>query len=374
MSSLLEQAIVDAKALRDAALKNAEQMVVEKYSDQIKDAVATLLEQEPEEEEELAAEEDPMDMGMDADPMAEPAEEDPLAMDDAEEGEESELDASDEAMLDGVPASDVGTIELDLDAIEKKIAEIESEEGPDALEELEGDMVDHEDLAASMSDDIVASADADSLMTEEELEESLFAEISEALKVDIKPQKRGWMGVSNEELDLAVEMELARAQDDQVKEDLKDLKSALNKLEENNNSLSRHNKNITNENKQLEEELEMYKGAVQQLKEKFDVVNTSNAKLLYINRTLDCGSLNERQKKKIVEAIANADDAREAKVIYETLQNTVETKKEERGPESLSEAVNRGSSLLVRAREETRTTSADIFADRMQRLAGITKQ
>ena len=74
----------------------------------------------------------------------------------------------------------------------------------------------------------------------------------------------------------------------------------------------------------------MYKSAVQQLKEKFDVVNTSNAKLLYINRTLDCGSLNERQKKKIVEAIAKADDAKEAKVIYETLQNTVETKKEEK--------------------------------------------
>ena len=46
MSSLLEQAIVDAKALREAALKNAEQMVIEKYSDQIKDAVSTLLEQD----------------------------------------------------------------------------------------------------------------------------------------------------------------------------------------------------------------------------------------------------------------------------------------------------------------------------------------
>ena len=39
MSSLLEQAIIDAKALKDAALKNAEQMVIEKYSDQIKEAV-----------------------------------------------------------------------------------------------------------------------------------------------------------------------------------------------------------------------------------------------------------------------------------------------------------------------------------------------
>ena len=39
MSSLLEQAIIDAKALKDAALKNAEQLVIEKYSDQIKEAV-----------------------------------------------------------------------------------------------------------------------------------------------------------------------------------------------------------------------------------------------------------------------------------------------------------------------------------------------
>ena len=372
MSSLLEQAIVDAKALRDAALKNAEQMVVEKYSEQIKEAVSSLLEQDPEEEE-LGA--DPLADPM-AEPLGDPAEEDPLAADlgAEEEGEESEEAESDEALLDAVPASDVGTIELDLDAIEKKIAEIEAEGGEGALEELEGDMMDHEEVAASMSDEIMGSADADSLMTEEEIEETLFNEITEALKVDIKPQKRGWMGVSNEELDLAVEMELARMQDDQVKEDLKELQSALKKLEESNNKLSKQNTSVTEENKELIADLEMYKSAIEQLKEKFDVVNTSNAKLLYINRTLDCGSLNERQKKKIVEAIAKADDAKEAKVIYETLQNTVETKKEEKGPESLSEAVSRGSSLLVRAREEKRTTSADIFADRMQRLAGIKKQ
>ena len=36
MSSLLEQAIVDAKALREAALKNAEQSIIEKYAPDIK--------------------------------------------------------------------------------------------------------------------------------------------------------------------------------------------------------------------------------------------------------------------------------------------------------------------------------------------------
>ena len=44
MSSMLEQAIVDAQALREAALKNAEQALIEKFTPQIKEAVETLLE------------------------------------------------------------------------------------------------------------------------------------------------------------------------------------------------------------------------------------------------------------------------------------------------------------------------------------------
>ena len=46
MSSMLEQAIVDAKSLREAAIRNAEETLVEKYSDDIKEAVEKLLEQD----------------------------------------------------------------------------------------------------------------------------------------------------------------------------------------------------------------------------------------------------------------------------------------------------------------------------------------
>ena len=46
MSSLLEEAIVDAKALKEAALKNAENTVLEKYAAEVKGALNTLLEQE----------------------------------------------------------------------------------------------------------------------------------------------------------------------------------------------------------------------------------------------------------------------------------------------------------------------------------------
>ena len=46
MSSMLEQAIIDAAALREAALKNAEQSLIEKYAPQIKEAVESMLSSE----------------------------------------------------------------------------------------------------------------------------------------------------------------------------------------------------------------------------------------------------------------------------------------------------------------------------------------
>ena len=39
MSTLLKEAIVDANALRNAALKNAESTIIEKYSDEVRTAL-----------------------------------------------------------------------------------------------------------------------------------------------------------------------------------------------------------------------------------------------------------------------------------------------------------------------------------------------
>ena len=354
MSSLLEQAIIDAKALRDAALKNAEQLVIEKYSDQVKEAVNTLLEQEE------------MDMDMDLggdDTVAE------------EEGSGSE--EADQELVDEVSPSESGEITLDLTELERRIEDIEAEEGEAGLAGLEDEKIPSADVAAGMSDEIEASPDVDSLATEgiakweKEIEDMVVRDVLESLKVDIKPQKSGWMGTSDSEIDQAVEEELARLQDDKVKEEVEALRSALKKLEESNKIITRKNKKLSQEKEKIADSLRAHKSAVNELKEKFDVVNTSNAKLLYINRTLDCGSLNERQKKKIVEAIANAGNANEAKVIFETLQSTVQSDTKKTGPKSLREAVDRRPSLLVRSRKEERTNSADIFAERMQRLAGI---
>jgi succinate dehydrogenase/fumarate reductase flavoprotein subunit len=104
----------------------------------------------------------------------------------------------------------------------------------------------------------------------------------------------------------------------------------------------------------------------------------SNAKFLYQNRTLSDASLNERQKSKIVEAISNAESPKEAKKLHETLKATVgSTPNSKRGPQSLSESVNRRSNLssMLNSRQNIKESkqSEDSFKEKMQKLAGIKK-
>jgi len=109
------------------------------------------------------------------------------------------------------------------------------------------------------------------------------------------------------------------------------------------------------------------------LKEGLQDTNLSNARLLYTNRVLRNTSLNERQKDKIVEAIAKAETLKEAKTLYKTLKETTVGTPKERGPKSLSESVQRKQVLsahLPRRKQEKLHEELD-FASRMKKLAGL---
>ncbi len=96
----------------------------------------------------------------------------------------------------------------------------------------------------------------------------------------------------------------------------------------------------------------------------------SNAKLLYSNKTLSDASLNERQKVKIVEAIAKAKSPEEAKNLHEALKTTVGSTKKE-GPKSLRESVSRKSNLSGIMPRRKQPEQEFSFADQMKKLAGI---
>lgn len=325
MSSLLEQAIIDATALREAAVKNAESAILDKYSTDIREAVESLLEQDNEEAPE------------------------------APEGASSSTNLQDSIPLAADPSAETSLdedekIELDLDSLISLAEKLTEEE--------EGDQASHQAAAPS---DMGAPEDIEAASVEVALEEDVeidmdeVDELIEELVVDITPQKSGWAGTPDPIMDYKEEMELARRSATEAEKQVKDLTQAGERLSEQNEKLKAKNA------KMLE--------ALQTLKESFNKINLSNARLVYTNKVLTDDSLNERQKNKIVEALSKSDSIEEAKVIFETLKSAVGSVSGKAHPQSLRETIERPSATLPR--REARTSHDTPVMDRMQILAGI---
>ena len=400
MSSLLERAIIDATALKEAALKNAENLVIEKYSEEVREAMNNLLEQE----DPLAALGDlggTDDAGLDADPMADmAATAQDLTAGESEAGEEGDEEAAQEfadSTLGDIPDAfdpDLGDpddeiINIKLDSLRAELPEEEDGVfgGDDELtdDEIGIDLEDEEDL--EIEDDFgldsePATADLDTdqglgvdvtpdmvaeVLGEMDIDEDIdIEEILEAVRVDFEPQKSGWAGTPESIMKEYESMLLAREQDSKVKEENEELRKTVA-------ALTKENKTLTSAAHKLQAQNEKFTATLETLQEKLESTNVSNAKLLYINRALENASLNERQKEKIVEAISKADTIQEAKIVFDTLQETITSSPAEKKMTSLSEAVSRRSTLLVGARNEQKERVANPAFDRLQRLAGIKK-
>ena len=343
MSSLLDEAIVDAKALREAVLKNAEASLLEAYAPKIEEAVEKLLEQDP------AMGQMPMDL-----PVPESAPEGGLGLAASEEGEETEstFPIGEEEDLGDIDYASL--TELDDDSTLEEETEIDITRGELAamLESISKDIESLEEFNGEDTETLEEEElEEESSITEEDLNK-----IVESLVVDIAPVKSGWAGTPESVMQHNEELAAAMAESDQFKEEKEELLRVGKQLAESN-------KKFQSTNTQLKE-------VVSALKEKLDEVNLSNAKLLYTNRVLRKSSLNERQKNKIVEAISAAGSVKEAKVIYETLQSAVGSPSKG-APQSLSEAVSRPSTMLPR--RKVQSNDFNPFTDRMKVLAGIKK-
>ena len=214
--------------------------------------------------------------------------------------------------------------------------------------------------------DLVPDTDSASIDELDEMDPRGWRGMEEAVRVDFEPQKSGWAGTPESMMREYEEMLLAREQDSEIKEKNKELRKTVA-------ALQNENKTLISVATKLEAQVEKYTTTLETLQEKLETTNVSNAKLLYINRALENASLNERQKEKIVESISKATTVQEAKIVFETLQETVTSSPAEKRVGSLNEAVSRRSTLLVGARKEQKEKSANPAFDRLQRLAGIKK-
>jgi len=316
---MLEQAIVDAKALREAAVKSAEAAIVEKYNDEVKDAVSKLLEQD-----------DEMDLGMGMEPEAEV---------------EVDSTAMEQVPMAHLSDDDEDIVVVDLDDI---IAAAESEEGEEEAVELDREEV-ADEVGLPLDDEMPANRDDEIELDQEELID-MFKEM---LVVDV-PQ---------------VELERAeeRLTQDQVEQD--EEAEAINTDgmdEEDAENLRRSEE----QNETLQKENAELKQLLGQVKEKLEEINLQNARLLYANRVLGDSSLNEQQKAKVAELVSAARSVEEAKMVYETLQKTM-AGIQSNAPQSLSEAVTKRSSVILSGnRTEERTAEKSPTYNRWATLAG----
>ena len=388
MSNMLEQAIADAAALREQAIKNAEQSVIEKYSHQIKEAVEQMLE----------ADVDPMAQVDEVIAEAEEElneEEAPTALDGGEQGTTIEAPPSWDsryddmmtrfsALIDNLPQDDAGMIDLDLGDFEMSPEEQEAL-GDDPTEDMpEEPQMDLEtpEGEAEGGDTGGGLGDLDDLLSEplqegtdidlDNLAETIASMLEEEMHIDYTPQPTGHIqGKSSPNTVREYEME-------EVLEDrLEEEELSKNPAEEDEDEdpvgvvteLHETIAMLTIQNQQME-------SVLTKLERHLEESLLSNAKLLYQNRTLGDVSLNERQKSKIVEAIANAESMKEAKQLFETLKATVGSNSGKSNPQSLSESVNKRSNLstMLNSRQNiNESKSADPFLEKMQKLAGIKK-
>ena len=397
MSNLLERAIVDAKALREAALKSAENLVIEKYSDEVKTAVNRLIEQD----DALGLSGSPdMDLGgagAQDDFFGTPEED---FEDSPESDVEEPIDELDpESIIGGLPdafnADDDEIVSIKLDSLEAELEdddedirfagdnEFEEDEiGIDILNEPDLDEEEEEEFDFDLDTDeeeISMDQDEDELgidITNDVVQEVLdelgvdsddidIDELAEAVRVDFEPQKSGWAGTPETIMREYESMLIAREQDTEVKEENEELRKIVS-------TLQKENKTLTSAATKLQMQTEKYETAFDTLQEKMETMNVSNAKLLYINQALENASLNERQKRKIVEAISKASTVQEAKIVFDTMSDTVSTSSDVKRDSTLNEMVSRKSSLLVAARKEQKTQDANPLYNRLQKLAGIT--
>ena len=424
MSSMLEQAIIEAEQLKKVAARNAEQVILEKYSKEIKGEMENLIEQE-------LGLDDPagLGLGMDAGAAAKPE----MDFEGAKADNDQVPDQLEYAAFDGLTIGETkypkegDLIEINLDSLSEY--ELNPEAGPTTRNLSESINIDdslleqfiNEELEEILIDKNKKEDDKkkDGEEDDDDKKEAHCSEVHdgktheqyvEELEKDGKDPKEahcteamGPLTMQVEELELDEEKleEMMKIDFRSVKEGnpfgttqerdemniiLADLKKQCEELNMKNESLSNKNKKVLKENTEYKKNFESaintandldkkYASLLekfQDLKGAFEESQLMNAKLVYTNKVLSDDKLNIRQKNKIAESIQGSESVDKAKIVYETLVNAVESTSK-KGPESLSEAVTRRKHpLFIKGNQEGQKPSND-FANRMMRLAGIDK-
>lgn len=385
MSSLLDQAIIDAKVLMETARKNAEAAIIKKYEPDINKQIQALLEQD-----------DPMaDAGGEGDiPATEPDLSMPPMGGDAMAGGQASPET--QKFVDRVPAAYLGEdnmqeIEINLDSIVEKIDQMQKDMNvyTSDMSEPAHEVIPHANISNMPPEALAEGEEQQNTIDEECMEEGTCNEkddtaleeetveeeyqLDEELVMDLSNVSAG--GIHANEGELRRQHDIAKAleaQNAELMEQLTMREQQFNALEEKVEAIYSNLKETKGKLKKSTDVNVKLKEGFEFLSRKINDVNLLNARLLYTNKVLGNSSLNERQKQQIAESISRSKTVDEAKTIYNTLQKSAGAVSERKtAPQSLTEAVSRSSSPFLP--RNNGAPAHDPMTDRWQRIAGIKK-
>jgi hypothetical protein len=113
---------------------------------------------------------------------------------------------------------------------------------------------------------------------------------------------------------------------------------------------------------------EGFEETINTLREELQEVNLLNAKLLYVNKIFKSKNLNESQKIKVIQAFDKAESAKEAKLVYESLNENFAAKS---GKATIKESLGFASKAAGVAPQKQTIVESNEFIARMKKLANI---
>ena len=368
-TDLLKEAIADAKSVKETAIANAKLALEEAFTPHLKSMLSAKLEEmdkddvdegyDKYEEDDVKEEMDPKDdMKEEKEDMDEAKEElDEINLDELlaelELDEDARTDAEEEGYKDGMKDEKEDLKEDErTDAEEEGYLDGEKDEKEDEDGKLEDEEIDLEDMSEDdlkgFIEDVIKDLVADGTIEpgDEFIEDE--EDIEDVVDVDSIEDV--------EDVDIDVEIDEAKVED----------LDEMSKKEKAEGDDRKKDDKIEAETEKMR-----FKEALDEinaLKVELNEVNLLNAKLLYTNKIFKSKNLSEDKKVKVLKAFDKASTVKEAKVIFETLNEGLVSKTEAIArPKG---AASKATGTITEAKKQPIIESNDVY-NRMRKLAGL---
>jgi hypothetical protein len=359
---LFKEAIADAKAVREAALANAKVALEEALAPKLQSMLSAKL-------QEMEYEED-MDEAKDKEELEEKSlGQDTYRTDDVrhvrDRNSHSALEENEEDLEEDF---DLSSILAELSDDEDKMDEAKDEEEVEVEDEESEDEDESEEEA---KDENITD------LTMDELKDIIKDIISSEMDSDEMGADMEDMGGEDEmsmDLDgeeggeeVGIEMDTDEEEIDEI--DLEELLAELDALGEGDDeNEGMYEAKKKKEDKDDKDEMKEAIDTIETLRNELNEVNLLNAKLLYVNKVFKAKNLNESQKLKVIAQFDKATTAKEAKAIFESMNNAIAKSKKSTIKESLGFA-----SKAAGVAPKKQIVEVNETMSRWQMLAGITK-